>query len=334
MKRTGNLIHKIADLTNLELAFYKARKSKEAKQEVIDYRKNLNENLLSLQEQILNNNVQVGNYSFFTIYDPKEREICAASFPERVLHHAIMNICHFIFERQQIFDSYATRKNKGTYAALHRAEYFQKTNKWFLKLDIRKYFDSIDHKILFTLLRRKFKDRNLLQIFKQIINSYQTKTGKGLPIGNLTSQYFANYYLSFADRYVQQELKISFYVRYMDDMVLWNNDKEKLLQAGKEITKFLSVKLSLKLKTFALNSNTHGLSFLGYRIFPDKTRLNTRSKKRFIRRVKQYEKKIENNLWTQQEYQIHILPLIAYTRYADTKELRTKIFYKDNNRRL
>ncbi len=334
MKRAGNLIHKIADFENLQLAFYKARKSKEAKQDVIDYRKNLNNNLLLLQKQILTTKVEVGNYYFFTIYDPKRRQICAASFPERVLHHAIMNVCHYVFEQQQIFDSYATRKNKGTYVALHRAECFQKNNKWFLKLDIRKYFDSIDHKILFTMLQRKFKDRNLLQIFKQIIESYQTKKGKGLPIGNLTSQYFANYYLSFADRYIQQELKISSYVRYMDDMVLWNNNKEKLLQTGKKIVKFLSVKLSLKLKTYTLNSNAHGLSFLGYRIFADKIKLNTRSKKRFIRRVKQYEYNLRNNLWTQQEYQKHILPLLAYIRYAETKELRKKTFFKDSNRRL
>lgn len=328
MKRTGNLINKIADIENLQLAFYKSRKGKEAKPEVIEYRNNLNINLQGLQTQILTGNIQVGNYHFFTIYDPKERQICAASFPERVLHHALMNICHEVFEQQQIFDSYATRKNKGTYAALHRAEHFQKTNKWFLKLDIRKYFDSIDHDILFYLLRRKFKDRELLQVFKQIITSYHTKTGKGLPIGNLTSQYFANYYLSFADRYIQQELKISAYVRYMDDMILWNNNKEKLLQAGNKITKYLSEKLSLKLKIFALNSNLHGLSFIGYRIFKDKTKLNTISKKRFITKTKLYEQNLNNNIWTQAEYQKHILPLLAYTKYAETKGLRTKIFYE------
>jgi len=326
MKRTGNLIPRIAEYENLQLAFYKSRKGKEAKSEVIEYRKNLDYNLQKLQKQILTGNIQVGNYHFFTIYDPKERQICAASFPERVLHHALINICHPVFEQQQIFDSYATRKNKGTYAALHRAEHFQETNKWFLKLDVRKYFDNIDHEILFAQLQRKFKDCNLLQIFKQIIGNYQTQISKGLPIGNLTSQYFANYYLSFSDRYIQQELKTSTYVRYMDDMVLWCNNKEKLLQAGQKITKYLSEQLSLKLKTHTLNNTSHGLSFLGYRIFQNNTKLNARSKKRFIIKTQLYEQNLKNNLWTQAEYQKHIIPLLAYTSYAETKGLRQKLF--------
>lgn len=328
MKRTGNLINKISELSNLQLAFYKAKKGKESKKEVIRFANNLKNNLKDLQKDINSGEISVGNYHFFTIYDPKEREICAASFPERVLHHAIMNICHPVFEKMQIFDSYATRKNKGTYAALHRAEYFQSKNKWFLKLDIRKYFNSIDHQILFSLLQRKFKDRELLQMFKTIIESYEVKKGKGLPIGNLTSQYFANYYLSFADRYIHQNLKISSYVRYMDDMVLWHNDKDTLILAGKSIEKYLTEDLLLGLKTNALNSNIHGLSFLGYRIYRNKTKLNNRSKKRFINKTKEYSKKVDDNRWTQKEYQKHIVPLISFTMYADTKNLREQLFYK------
>lgn len=326
MKRAGNLIHKIAAFENLQLAFYKSRKGKEAKREVITYKKELNKNLRLLQQEILSGEVQVGNYHFFTIYDPKERQICAASFSERVLHHALMNICHPIFEQQQIFDSYATRKNKGTYAALDRAKVYQQHNKWFLKLDIRKYFDSIDHDVLFGLLYRKFKDRHLLQVFKKIINSYKTEVGKGLPIGNLTSQYFANYYLSFADRYIQQELKISDYVRYMDDMVLWSCDKEKLLVARDKLVVFLHDTLSLKLKTSILNNNEQGLSFIGYRIYHNKTTLNRRSKKRFAEKAKKYEDNLVSFNWTQEEYQRHILPLIAYAKHAETKGLREKMF--------
>lgn len=326
MKRTGNLIHKIADFDNLQLAFYKARKGKDAKPEVIEYRRNLNNNLYRLQENILSGEVEVGNYHFFTIYDPKERRICAASFSERVLHHALMNVCHPVFEKLQIFDSYATRKNKGTYAALDRVMVFQRRNKWFLKLDIRKYFDSIDHDILFELLRRKFKDRNLLQIFKKIIKSYETTAGKGVPIGNLTSQYFANYYLSFADRFIKSDLKIRYYVRYMDDMVLWSNDKNELLIARDKITGFLANELGLDVKIFVLNSNLHGLSFLGYRLFEDKVLLNKRSKKRFVEKAKKYEYYLRRMIWTQEEYQRHILPLISFTRYAKSKGLRAILF--------
>ncbi len=326
MKRTGNLIPKIIEMENLELAFFKARKGKDAKQEVIIYRSNLAKNLQTLQQQILSGEVEVGNYHFFTIYDPKERQICAASFTERVLHHALMNICHAVFERQQIFDSYATRKSRGTYAALYRAEHFQKKYQWFLKLDIRKYFDSIDHSILFELLQRKFKDKHLLQIFKKIIESYQTQKDKGLPIGNLTSQYFANYFLSFTDHYIKEHLKVPAYVRYIDDMVLWHNDKKELNRVGQEVESFLLEKLALSLKTKTLNSSQHGLSFLGYRIFDTKTTLTKRSKMRFVKKAKKYNHYLQTQQWTPEEYQKHILPLLAYIRHAQTKGLRQKVF--------
>lgn len=325
MKRAGNLIFKIASLDNLYLAFYKAKKNKESKSEIINFKSNLNYNLIKIQDGILNGNIKIGNYHFFTIYDPKERQICAADFPERILHHALMNICHPVFENQQIFDSYATRKNKGTYAALYRAEKFQNKNKWFLKLDIRKYFDSIDHKILYNLLNKKFKDKPLMQIFNKIINSYETNTEKGLPIGNLTSQYFANYYLSYVDRYIKNELNVLYYVRYMDDMVLWSNDKKKLLDIRKRITEFLKVNLSLSLKISIINKNTEGLNFLGYKIYRNKIKLNQRSKNRFLSKTKEYENNLKKS-WSQSDYQRHILPLISFVKYAETFGLRTKVF--------
>jgi len=139
MKRQGNLIEKIAALDNLELAYYQAQKGKADKKEVYEYGQWLQENLLKLQQQILTGEVEVGNYHYFTIYDPKERLICAAPFDQRVLHHALMNVCHPFFEKVQIFDSYASRLGKGTYAALERAKFFNRRYQWFLKLDFRKY---------------------------------------------------------------------------------------------------------------------------------------------------------------------------------------------------
>jgi RNA-directed DNA polymerase len=156
--------------------------------------------LPALQRQILSGNVQTGNYRYFTIYDPKQRLICEAPFRQRVLHHALMNICHPFFEKVQIFGSYASRQGKGTYAALERAWYFNKRHLWFLKLDFRKYFDSLDHEILKNQLHRLFKDSDLLQIFERIIDSYCVEQNKGVPIGNLTSQYFANHYLAHRSR--------------------------------------------------------------------------------------------------------------------------------------
>jgi len=325
MKRAGKLIQMISHFDNLQLAYYKAKKGKEAKIEVINYANNLNDNLKKIQKEIETGNVNVGNYHFFTIYEPKERKIVAASFSERVLHHAIMNICHPYFEKKLIYDTYATRKGKGTYKALDRAKIFTKNNKYFVKFDVRKYFDSIDHTILYEMLERMFKDRTLLSIFKQIIHSNQTSTNKGLPIGNLTSQYFANRYLADLDRYIKHTLRIKAYVRYMDDFVIWHNSKDILLQASKEIENFLIEQLNLVLKYKQLNKTYFGLSFLSYRLFPNKITLTQKAKKRFKTKIKYNDNQLKKQEWTQEQFAEHTRALTAFTAYAYSKKFRNSI---------
>jgi len=253
MKRTNNLLPKITDYDNLHLAFWKARKAKDGIDYVENYRQFLDFNLNNLSNEISNGAVSVGNYNYFKVFDPKERLICAAQFSERVLHHALMNVCHPYFEKYQIYDSYASRKNKGTYAAIERAAQYQNSHSWFLKLDVRKYFDSINHTILICQLQKMFKEEKLIKTFRDIISSYSTLFGKGLPIGNLTSQYFANHYLAFSDHFVKEKLQVKAYVRYMDDMVLWGNDKSVLIEKGKQLEQFLDEKLQLNLKIFCVN---------------------------------------------------------------------------------
>ena len=325
MKRAKNLIPAIVALDNLYLAFWKARKGKEHRPEVYAFCQNFGENIRKLQNQIQNAWVDIGNYHYFTIYDPKERIICAAAFHERVLHHALMNVCHPVFENYQIYDSYATRLGKGTYSALDRAIYFQNKYAYFLKMDIRKYFDSIDHNVLLTLLNKRFKDKKLLSIFQQIIQSYSVSAGRGVPIGNLTSQYFANFYLAFADRYLKEKIGINGYVRYMDDMILWSNNKKELLQKGRQFEKYLNVYLTLDLKVNFLNKNKQGLSFLGYRIFPNFVLLNKRSKARFKRKLKLYDYNWKYGYWTEEQYQRHLMPLFAFTEYANSYGFRKNV---------
>lgn len=324
MKRAGNLIHQIADPENLRIAFWKAQQGKSGKREVIGFSDHLDQTLLVLREQIISGEVKIGNYHYFTIHDPKERTICAASFPERVLHHALMNICHHVFEKYQIFDSYASRTGKGTYAALDRAKYFQKKYQWFLKLDVRKYFDSINHEILNKILSSRFKDKVLVGIFNKIINSYETSPLKGLPIGNLTSQYFANHYLAVADHFIKERLKIKCYVRYMDDMVLWHNDKERLINTRDEIYLFLRKELKLTLKPDCLNKTSTGLPFLGYRIFSDHLRLSKRSKTRYKQKIEKYCECLDQGRFSQSCFQDHILPMIAFTEHARALKFRKK----------
>lgn len=325
MKRKGYLIEQIADPDNLRLAFWKARRGKDHQEEVQQYRFRLDANLALLHEGLLNGDVHVGDYRYFRIHDPKERLICAAAFPERVLHHAVMNVCHPVFERFQIYDSYATRVGKGQYAALERAKKHTLRYRWFCKLDVRKFFDSISHERLYALLCRRFKDPLLLHLFRRIIHSYSTSEGYGLPIGNLTSQYFANYYMAYADHYVREILQAPAYVRYMDDMVLWHDDKGELLRRVKALACFIEERLLMRLNPACINTTDKGLPYLGYVLFPKTIRLNKHSKKRFKRKLHIYDAKLKKGEWSEAEYALHIQPLVSFTRFSDAQHFRRSL---------
>ncbi len=318
-------MYQIACFDNLLLAYYKAKKGKSSKNAVVEYASCLPDNLNLMRNQIINNNPDIGNYHYFKIYDPKERNICAAAFSERVLHHALMNISHPVFEKFQIFDSYASRPGKGIYKALQRVSGFQKKYRWYLKFDIRKYFESINHRVLIGLLNRIFKDNDLLLIFNQIIDSYEVNPGKGVPIGNLTSQYFANHYLALLDHFAKDQLGLKGYVRYMDDFVLWHDDKSVLKEVGSEVTRFLAENLQLQTKSTALLPTTIGISFLGYRIFQEKMYLTQRSKRRFRTKLFRYEQYLENEIWSQAEFQHYATALFSFVNHADSLYFRRKV---------
>ena len=325
MKRVGFLIEKIADKDNLLLAYYKAKRGKQYKKEVISFGNNLDNNINIIQREIIDGNVSVGKYHSFVITDPKKRNIYAASFDERVLHHAIMNVCHEYFERTMIYDTYATRINKGVYKALDKAKAASKKYKYVAKLDFRKYFDTISHHILKEKLLKLFKDKKLLYILSQIIDTYSVEEGKGIPIGNLTSQYFANYYLSSLDHYVKEELKVPVYIRYMDDMLLFEDDRKKLKDCVNMIERYSVEKLKLSLKTPVVKQTKDTVSFLGYKIGCDIVLLNSRSRNRFGKKMLKYDDYLSDGKWNEKQYQQHILPLLAFVRYAYSKQMRRRI---------
>lgn len=311
---------KIADLHNLYLAFHKASRGKRLRAACRNFGARLDQELAQMRMELLEGAVPVGKYHFFTIYDPKERRICAADFRERVLHHALMNVCHPIFERVQIYDSYASRKGKGTHAALDRARHFARKYEWHYKMDVRKYFDSIPQGLLMEQLERLFKEKPLLDLFARILASYQGQApGVGLPIGNLTSQYFANHYLSRADHFAYEALGAKGYVRYMDDMVLWDSDKRHLMDKGRGLAAFIHDDLQLELKPPAVNRSGKGLGFLGYRVFGNKMELTQRSKYRFLRKLARCERNLSAGIWSQREYSRHTSPLFAFARHARTR---------------
>lgn len=327
MKRKGYLMEQIADMENLRYAFWKAQRGKEACDDVISFRHALEKNLVSLQRELFNGNPTVGDYRFFKIHDPKERIICASSFRERVLHHAIMNICHDIFDSFQIFCSYASRRDKGVYAAIEQAKRNQHQYKWFLKMDVRKYFDSVNHNILKALLLRKFKDHKLISVFDNIIDSYESSPYHGLPIGNLTSQYFANHYLAIADHYIKEKMKVNNYVRYMDDMVAWSDDKRSLIATETQIRSFLKKNLDLTLKPSCINSSDKGLPFCGYCIFPNRMSLGKVSKKRFLSESRKYQAIYDKSIANESILRSHFVPMLSFVEHADSYRLRQKIFY-------
>ncbi len=313
MKRVGNLFEAITDRTNLQLAVWKALRGKRRRPEAFHYVQDLDARLTELSEGLRSGTFPVGRFQQFVVRDPKERIITAPCFAERVLHHAIMNVCEPHFERWLIADTFACRSGKGRQAALQRGSHFARSYDWFLSMDVRKYFDSVCHEILKTALSRRIKDVRLLALMDRIIDSYRGAIGKGVPIGSLTSQHFANFYLDRFDRLVKEELRIRAYVRYMDDMVIWGESRGELDGALANSLQFLADNLGLELKpTPFVNRTTHGLDFLGARLFPTHTILNRRSRVRYQRRLRDLDRKLANEVIDEREYQQRATALTAF----------------------
>lgn len=307
-------------------AYHKAARGKHHKKEVINFRNDLQKNIKKIQTDLINQNPDIGNYYYFVVRDPKIRLICAASFPERVLHHAIMNVCGPIMDACAIYDSYACRTGKGTHKAVQRAQLFANKYQWFLKLDIRKYFDSIDHNILLHLIDKKIKDQRTVLLFQQLLDTYHTETDRGLPIGNLTSQHLANFYLCEFDHWIKEQRRVKAYIRYMDDFILFRKTSSELKSDLIELTQYLENKRHLKLKSsIQLNRTSKGIPFLGYRVFPQKIMLSPMSKKRLIHKFKAYENKCVKGEWSINELAQHVIPLFDFANKANTKGLRGKI---------
>jgi RNA-directed DNA polymerase len=326
MKRAGDLYGRIAEPANLRSAFLKAIRGKRGKAEVIAYTSRLDEHLGLLRDQLMARKVDAGHYHFFTVHDPKERVICAASFPERVLHHAIMNVCEPVLERYAIHDSYACRTGKGMHAAVLRAQEFTRRHPWYLKLDIRQYFASIDRGIVMSLLERRIKDKDLLGLTRTILETYSVEAGRGLPIGNLISQHLANFYLGHLDHWIKETLLVRGYVRYMDDFVLWAHEKAALKAQLAAIAAFLEHKLKLSLKDdVQLNRCSRGLPFLGYRVFSNRLALGPRARRRFARKLRGYEGEWFDGNWSEADLARHMEALLSYVRFADTRGLRKQI---------
>jgi RNA-directed DNA polymerase len=326
MKASRVILEQVASPDNLREAFLRAAKGKSAKPDAIAFRASLMESLMQMREEILNGTMQLGRFSSFTIWEPKERRINAPAFPERVLHHALIGVCEADFERWSVFDSYACRKGKGREAAIRRAEYFASRHPFFLKMDVRKYFDSIPHEVLLGKLRKRFRDPALFALWEGIVNSYETTPCRGLPIGALTSQHLANFYLGRIDNMVLSELKLPGYVRYMDDMVAWGT-KNELKAARLQIEAVLKNELGLELKgNWHLQPVNRGMALLGYRVFPGGCTLARASRRRFVLKWAGIERGLERGRLTQLQAQRSVLALAAFVRVARRERILDRLF--------
>lgn len=323
MKRAGNIFESVVEPANCELAFWKASRGKRTRADQREYAVNLDVELAKLRTGLIDGTYPVGSYRRFVVHEPKERVICAAAFRERVLHHALMNVIEPCIEKWLVFDTYACRKGKGQMAAVRRAHGFARKYRYFLKCDIRKFFDSVPHEGIEEMLNRKIKDRRVIAWLMKIVDTYETTPGRGLPIGNLTSQHLANLYLDRLDRFAPG--RETGYVRYMDDFVYWSDDKAALCRIRDAVAGFVRRVLGLELKESPyINRVSHGMDFLGMRIYSDRIRANRASLDRFERKGRLYDRLLAQGVWSEATYQDRMTALTAFLQQADTLGWRRK----------
>lgn len=285
MKRIGHIFDKIASLENLHSADVKAQKGKQNQYGVIVHNRNQEGNLLALQQMLLNRNYRTSEYDIFNIHEPKERIVYRLPyFPDRITHHAIMNVLESIFVGSFTADTYSCIKKRGIHSVLEKLKgNLTDINgtEYCLKLDITKFYPSVDHDILKGLLRKKFKDVRLLWLLEEIIDS-----APGLPIGNYLSQYLANFYLSYFDHWIKEQKAVKYYYRYADDIVILDSDKSRLHGLLIEIKAYLSdLKLEVKGNHQVFPVQARGIDFVGYVFFHSHIRIRKHIKKSFARKL-------------------------------------------------
>lgn len=311
MKTVKNLFLEIVSFENLFKAWENARKGKKYRNDVMEYSDKLEENIINTQNHLIHNTYKVGRYSSFYIIVPKKRLIMSLQFKDRVIQWAFYQVLNPIFDKSFIHDSYACRKGKGTHKAADRLQYWLRHTErkaeqyYYLKLDISKFFYRIDHEVLLKILKNKIKDTDVIRTLNTIINSEESKFGLpsgmevdevpfeqrldnvGVPIGNLTSQMFANIYMNELDQFAKHKLKLKYYIRYMDDIIILHKDKKYLADIKEEIEEFLNdyLKLHLNNKT-CIRPTSMGIEFVGFRIWSTHKKLRKETTKRMKSRLK------------------------------------------------
>jgi len=325
MKRAGGLISRVVAFDNLLFAWRRAIRGKRDHMEVLRFSQDLKRNLISIGTELELGRYRWGAYSDFVIFDPKERVISVPPFRDRVAQHAIIAVCGQVFENAQIDQSCSCRLGKGQTCAIELALFYSRRSRYYLKMDVRKYFASIDHDVLKNRIESRFKDALINRAFFSAVDSFETEPNKGIPIGSLFSQYFANDYLTPLDRFIKERLKSKGYVRYMDDFVLWSDDKDKLKRWRDEITQFANKKLLLTFKESAINSVAVGLPFLGTRVFPKGVCLSSRARLRFRRKYVEIMGELRDGELSESKAAERLQALFAFASRFESKAFRLRV---------
>jgi hypothetical protein len=325
-------------MNNLANAWRRARKGKTKKLYIIEFEKNIRENLLRLQEELLNQTYKPESLKTFVLRDPKTRRISKSAFRDRIIHHALVRIIEPLFDKGFIYDSCANRKERGTLFALERFDLFKRKvtcnlrrEAFCFKADIKHYFPELDREILIKIIQKKIKCLKTIQLIRLILNNFEGDNG--MPLGNLTSQFFANVYLNELDYFVKHQLRAKFYIRYVDDFIILHKSKEQLESWKKDIDNFLKEKLKLELhadksKIIPLNK---GVDFVGFRNFYYFRLLRKRNINKIYFKIEDYKQNKlskEKLLASFQGWNAHAKWASSYNLRKETAEIITKLLNK------
>lgn len=324
---TNNIYLKVYNLSNLLLAWRKARKGKTKKAYVIEFEKNLTENLFKISEELKTQTYRPIPLITFILRDPKTRKISKSAFRDRIVHHALVRIIEPLFDKIFVYDSCANRIGKGNLFALKRFNKFQrkvtKNNSrvaFCLKADIKHYFQEVNHAILIEIIKRKINNEKVIWLIERILINGQNKEAIGMPLGNLTSQFFSNVYLNELDYFVKHILKAKYYIRYVDDFVIFHNSKEKLEKWKIEVDIFLREKLKLELHTqkSKISCLSRGIDFVGFRNFYYFKLLRKRNIRKMHFRIEDYRQGKNSKEKLLESFQ----GWNAYAKWANSYKLR------------
>lgn len=321
------LWEQVYDYQSLYEAYLRARKEKRYRGEVLEFSYSLEENLISLQNELIWGEYRPGEYRHFLVTDPKERPVVAAPFRDRVVQHSLNAVMEPIFDRVMYRDSYACRKGGGTHEAARRVAYFlgKQGNAYYLKGDIQKYFPSIDHDILRDLFRRRLHDEDVLHLIDLFLESVPGDGAVGMPIGNLLSQLSANVYLHELDHYVKSDLGVKYYVRYMDDFLIFHSSKRRLYEILQEVRAWLSEHLHLRLnRKTRIDHAKNGVDFVGYRIWSHNKLIRKKSLQRMRRKMRAWK----NGKTSDENYLASLGSWIGHCRETATRDVVETLLFE------